>query len=113
MKKQIVFSLILVTLLIVQCKSTFDSEKASVLILGTWAEKEDENADFVISEKKIEYFDTGYLYNYSINNDKDLIILDSNQIVLKFRIIKLSIDSLIIQSKNEGNKDIVYKYCRR
>ncbi len=112
-KGKIIFSLALVAQLLVQCKSTFDLKKAYVLIKGTWAPKEDKNADFVISGKKIEYFDTGYFYDYEINNEKGFTILDSNKVVLTFEIIKLTKDSLVIQSKNEGNRDMIYKYQKR
>lgn len=114
MKKHIIiFSLILSAILLAQCKPSFDLKKAYTQITGTWAQNEEENADFIISEKRIEYLDTGYLYDYKINDEKDFIILDSNKIVLKFKIIKLSKDSLIIQSKNDGNRDLIYKYYKR
>lgn len=114
MKKNIIlFSLILGTLLLTQCKSTFNIENAYTLIIGAWAQKENENVDFVITKKNIEYFDTGYFYNYKISNEKDFIITDSNKVVLKFKIIKLSKDSLIIQSKNDDNRDLIYKYYKR
>lgn len=114
MKKcTIIFSLILGAILLVQCKPCFNLKNAYTQIIGTWAQNEKENADFIISEKRIEYFDTGYLYNFEINDEKDFIILDSNKIVLKFKIIKLSKDILIIQSKNDGNRDLIYKYYKR
>lgn len=112
-KRTIIFSLIFGAILLVQCKPSFDLKNAYSQIIGTWAQNDDDNADFIISKKKIEYFDTGYLYNYEISDGKDFIILDSNKIVLKFKIIKLSKDSLIIQSKNDGNRDLIYKYYKR
>lgn len=114
MKKNIIlFSLILGTLLLTQCKPTFKIENAYTQIIGAWAQKEDENVNFVITKKNIEYFDTGYFYNYNISNEKDFIITDSNKVVLRFKIIKLTNDSLIIQSKNEGKRDLIYKYYKR
>ena len=109
----IISSLILWTILLTQCKSTFDIENAYAQITGAWAQKEDENVDFIISKDKIEYFDTGYFYNYKISNEEEFIITDSDKVILKFKIIKLSKDSLIIQSKNDGNKDLIYKYYKR
>lgn len=111
-KSTIMFSLILGAIL-VQCKPSFDLKNTYTQIIGTWAQNEEVNADFVISKKRIEYFDTGYSYDFEINDEKDFIILDSNKIVLKFKIIKLSKDSLIIKSKNDGNRDLIYKYYKR
>jgi hypothetical protein len=114
MKKNIIIiSLILLILLLAQCKSTADIENDYAQITGAWAQKEDENVDFIISKDNIEYFDTGFFYNYKISNEKDFIITDSNKVILKFKIIKLSKDSLIIQSKNDGNRDLIYKYYKR
>jgi hypothetical protein len=114
MKKNIIIiSLILFTLLLAQCKSSADVENTYAQITGAWAQKEDENVDFIISKDSIEYFDTGFFYNYKISNKKDFIITDSNKVILKFKIIKLSKDSLIIQSKNDGNRDLIYKYYKR
>jgi hypothetical protein len=105
-KCTIIFSLTIIAALLAQCKSTFD-------IKGTWAQNRNENADFVISEKQIEFFDDPIRYSYQLNDRKDLTILDSNKIVLNFTIIKLTKDSLIIKGKNEGNRDMIYKYYRR
>ncbi len=114
MKKIIIlFSLILGTILLSQCKLTFNISNAYSQMIGAWAQKEDENVDFIISPKKIEYFETGYFYNYNINNEKEFIISDSDKVVLRFKIIKLSKDSLIIQSKNDGNMNLIYKYYKR
>jgi hypothetical protein len=114
MKKNIILiSLILWTLLLTQCKTAFDIKNAYTQIIGAWAQKEDENVDFIISKDSIEYFDTGYFYNYEINNKKNFIISDYNKVILKFKIIKLSKDSLIIQSENDGNRNLIYKYYKR
>jgi hypothetical protein len=105
-KGTIIFSLATIALLLAQCKATFDMK-------GTWAQNPDENAEFVISEKKIEFFDNPIPYSYQLNHGKEFIILDSNKIVLSYTLIKLTKDSLIIRSKNEGNRDMIYKYYRR
>jgi hypothetical protein len=97
MKKLIILiSIILGAIFLFQCKAPFNIANAYSEIIGAWAQKDDENVDFTISENKIEYFETGYFYNYKITKEKDLIITDSNKVVLKFRIIKLSKDNLII-----------------
>ncbi len=113
MKSRIIFILIFCILLLIQCKASFDIKNAHTQLEGAWAQKEDENVVFIISKKNIEYFETGYIYNYKLTNQKDFMILDSNKVVLKFKIIKLSSDSLIIQSKNDGNKNLIYKYYKR
>ncbi len=105
-KCTILFSLAIIALLLAQCKSTVD-------IKGTWAQNQDENADFVISEKKIEFFHNPTPYSYKLNDEKDFTILDSNKIFLNFSLIKLTKDSLVLKSKNEGNRDIIYRYYRR
>jgi len=106
-------SLLLGAILLIKCKPSFNLKNTHTQIIGTWAQNEEDNADFIISKKNIEYSDTGYLYNYEIRDKKDFIILDSNKIVLKFKIIKLSKDSLIIQSQNDENSDLIYKYYKR
>ena len=105
----LLFSLIV----IFQCKSISGLNHINKLIIGTWAENEDENVKFIITKNNIEYFDANYLYNYKITEKNELLVLDSSKIVLKFVILTVSKDSLFIQSKNDGNKDIIYKYYRR
>ena len=62
--------MILLILLLAQCKSTADIENDYAQITGAWAQKEDENVDFIISKDNIEYFDTGFFYNYKMELDK-------------------------------------------
>lgn len=69
--------------------------------------------DFVISKKVIYYFDSGYSYNYEIINDTNFVIIDSNKAVLKYKIVKLTNDSLIFKSNNAINTDLIYKYYKR
>ncbi len=114
MPKYIILNIMIgATLLFSQCKPAFDIKNANSVIFGAWAKKEDENVEFVITKKNIEYFESGYSFNYKIEDDKDFIISDSNKVVLKFKIINLSKDSLIIQSKNDGNKGVIYRYYKR
>lgn len=98
---------------IVNCKSTVIDVNWRSLIKGDWAENNEDNISFTISDSTIIYFDSDYQYNYKVEDNKNLKILDSSKIVLEFNILKISRDSLHIKSLNEGNKDIIYKYCRR
>lgn len=101
-------------IMIFQCKTAIESNNFDKLIKGAWAENQNDNVKFIIDKKNIQYFDTDYLYSYSITSHNELLVLDSSKIVLKFEIIRLNKDSLFIKSKNDGaNKDIIYKYYRR
>jgi hypothetical protein len=112
MKKYVIrLSISLIALLLLQCKSTFYMKQASRLIVGIWAENE--HAAFIISEEEITYFDTEYPHQYKLGSNKTLTILDANKIVMKFKLVKLTTDSLVIQSKNDGNRNLYYRYHRR
>ena len=114
MEKHVIrLSLSLIALLLLQCKSTFYMKQASRLIVGIWAENEHEHAAFIISEEEITYFDTEYPHQYKLGSNKTLTILDANKIVMKFKLVKLTPDSLVIQSKNDGNRNLYYRYHRR
>lgn len=114
MKKYVIrLSISLIALLLLQCKSTFYMKQASRLIVGIWAENEHEHAAFIISEEEITYFDTEYPHQYKLGSNKTLTILDANKIVMKFKLVKLTTDSLVIQSKNDGNRNLYYRYHRR
>jgi hypothetical protein len=97
----------------VQCKSQNRLNKVNKLIIGAWAEKEDENVKFIITKNNFEYFDANYLYSYKLTDNNELVVLDSSMVVLKFEVLKVTKDSLLMKSKNDGNKDIIYKYYRR
>lgn len=103
----------LFVLFIFNCKSALINDDWRNLIKGDWAENNDDNISFSISDSTIVYFDSDYQYNYKIDDNKNLIILDLNSIVLEFKILKISRDSLHIKSLNDGNKDIIYKYYKR
>ena len=114
MKQSIfLFSVIWGTLVLTQCKSVFNITNISALLIGAWAQDENVNVDFVISKKVIYYFDSGYSYNYEIINDTNFVIIDSNKAVLKYKIVKLTNDSLIFKSNNAINTDLIYKYYKR
>jgi hypothetical protein len=103
----------LVVLFVFNCKSVLINDDWRNLIKGDWAENNDDNISFSISDSTIVYFDSDYQYNYKIDDNKNLTILDLNSIVLEFKILKISRDSLHIKSLNDGNKDIIYKYYKR
>jgi hypothetical protein len=114
MKK--VFKILIVFTFIVfvfNCKSTVIDVNWRGLIKGDWAENKEDNISFSIYDSTIIYFDSDYQYNYKVDDNKNLKILDSSKIVLEFKILKISRDSLHIKSLNEGNKDIIYKYYKR
>jgi hypothetical protein len=97
----------------VQCTSQNRLNKGHKLIIGAWAEKEDENVKFIITKNNFEYFDTNYSYSYKLIDNNELVVLDSSKVVLKFEVLKLAKDSLVLKSKNSDNKDLIYKYYRR
>jgi hypothetical protein len=81
------------------------------LIIGTWAMNPENNVEFVIDKEFIQYFDTNYLYNYKMQHGK-LMIFDSTKLVLKFKIHRLTSDSLVLESENSGNLGIIYRYYK-
>lgn len=113
MKSIIKFNLIPIVLLFSQCNPAFDIKKATIQIIGALSQNEEQNVEFVISKDSVEYFETGYLYSYKIGKDKEFTITDSSKVVLNYRIINLTNNCLILQSKNDGNRDLIYKYYKR
>jgi hypothetical protein len=114
MKK--LFKILIISLFVIfafNCKSALNDVNWRSLIKGDWAEKNEDNISFSISDSTIVYFDSDYQYNYKTDDNKNFTVLDSNKIVLEFKILKISKDSLYIKSLNEGNKDIIYKYYKR
>ncbi|KMQ70151.1 hypothetical protein [Chryseobacterium koreense] len=83
-------------------------------IIGSWSTNENENVDFTITKNEIEYFDSGLSYKYEMDeSDKQLLIYENDKIILKFKVISVSEDSLILKSENDGNRGNIYKYRKR
>jgi hypothetical protein len=78
-------------------------------IIGCWLRNKESNVEMIFNKTHVEYFGNDYLYNYKISNNQ-LSIIESNQIVLKYNIIKLSKDSLILQDpENVSEIDRYFK----
>lgn len=77
-------------------------------IIGCWLRNKEDNVEMIFNKTHLEYFGNDYLYSYKINNNQ-LSILDNDKIVLKYNIIKLSKDSLILQDRESGEIDRYFK----
>jgi len=105
MKK--IIMLILPILFIFSC--SFVSPKYS--IVGCWKQNEDENVSMIFNKTHLEYFGNDFLYNYKIVN-KQLIIMEDTTTVLQYNILRLTNDSLLLESVNEDKTTDVYRYSK-
>jgi len=81
------------------------------LLIGNWAISSDENVALIIDKYNVTYFDVGYSYSYKLEKDR-FVLFDSNKVIVKFRVAKLSKDSLILISENEDNIGFVHSYYK-
>jgi hypothetical protein len=106
--KKIILVKIIFLLSLIACVS----QKNKDLILGYWRTSPDENVEFIITKNNIEYFDTGYLHEYKLSKNH-FLVLDSGKVVLKFKLLKITSDSLILQILGDGeNRGTKYKYYK-
>jgi hypothetical protein len=81
--------------------------KEKLYIKGCWSQNKNDNVELIFNQTNVEYFGTEYLYEYKID-DNSLLIMESGKIVLKYKIIKLSQDSLILKSTDNE----IYEYFK-
>lgn len=100
-------SFILAITTIVACAA----QQTQKLLIGNWAKSKNENVEFIIDETKFRFFEADYYYDYVFKGNR-LTVLDSNKLILSFNVKKISKDSLIIVSQNDGNRGVVYRYYK-
>lgn len=72
-------------------------------IIGCWQRNKEDNVDMIFNKTQVEYFGNDYLYYYKIKNNQ-LSIMENDKIVLKYTIVKLTKDSLILQDLENLNE---------
>jgi hypothetical protein len=85
-----------------------DITKVEDLLHGIWALGKEENAEIIIRGKYMQFFEDDNLYEYSIENNM-LAYMEDGDTIATYKVIKLSKDSLIVQTMDSSIKRLVKK----